>query len=138
MISGGWTNAVKLAFLTGVHKPEDVYKLALYTADANINSFTERYTTEKEVTAKGYTAGGRVVDGYRAELQGTTGILSWENNVIWPQASIKARGGLIYNASKDNAALVVLDFGKDVVSTNGKFMVPMPPFGPSEALFRLA
>lgn len=137
MISGGWTNAVKLGFLTGVHKPEDVYKLALYNKSASLNALTDVFTATGEVSGKGYTSGGRTIEGYRAELHGTTALLSWDNNVVWPQASIQAHGGLIYNASKDNAAMLVVDFGEDVKSTNGKFLVPMPKFDISTALFRL-
>lgn len=138
MITGGWTNAVKLAFLQGVHRPEDVYKLALYDHAANLNALTEYYTTDHEVSAKGYTAGGRTLEGYRCELQMGTAMLSWENNVVWPQATIRSPGGLVYNASKDNAALCVIEFGEEVRSTNGKFVVPMPKFSTSEAMFRLA
>jgi hypothetical protein len=138
MITGGWTNCVKLAFLNGVHQPTDVYKLALYDGAAHLNALTERYATEHEISAKGYTAGGRTLEGRRAELQMGTGMLSWENDVIWPQATIRSPGGLIYNASKDNAALCVLEFGEEVRSTNGRFKVPMPRFSTSESIFRLA
>lgn len=137
MIQGGWVNAVKRDFLRGVHQPEDVYKLALYTSSADLSAWTEFYTTKGEVQAKGYTAGGRALEGYMAELEGSVGVMGWEKNVVWPQATIQARGGLIYNASKEDRALLVVDFMEEVRSTNGKFLVPMPKVSSSTAPFRI-
>lgn len=136
-IQGGWVNAVKRDFLRGVHQPEDVYKMALYHSASNLGQWTEFYETQGEVEGKGYTAGGRALEGYKCELSGSVGIMGWEKNVVWPQATIQARGGLIYNASKDNRALMVVDFMEEVRSTNGKFLVPLPKVTTTTAPFRL-
>lgn len=137
MIQGGWTNCVKRDFLRGIHQPEDVYKLALYGEAADLSAWTEFYTTQGEVSGKGYSAGGRALEGYMCDLEGSVGVLGWEKNVIWPQATIQARGGLIYNASKENRALLVVDFMEEVRSTNGKFLVPMPNVTSATAPFRI-
>jgi len=39
----------------------DVFKVALYTEDANLNSTTTAYTSTGEIVVAGYTAGGLVL-----------------------------------------------------------------------------
>ena len=56
-------NAFKQQLLEGDHNfsnsSGDVFKLALYTSDATLNSATTAYTTTNEVSASGqYSAGG--------------------------------------------------------------------------------
>lgn len=133
----GLCATAKRDFLAGVHRPEDVYKVALYTSSAVLNPMTEFYTTQGEVSGKGYDRGGQRLKGYRVDLDGTTGILGWTDSVIWRNATIRARAALIYNASKQNRSLVVIDFSEDVVSTNGNWRLPMPPMTAADAVIKL-
>lgn len=137
MIQGGWTAQAKLDFLMGVHQPNDVYKIALYTGNANLGPLTKTYTTSGEVKGKGYQAGGKILEGYRADMEGLSAFLSWEKNPTWPVSTIEAVGALIYNASKDNAAMMVISFNEPYKSTNGKFLLPLPECNCTHAIFRM-
>jgi len=44
---------------------------------------------------------------------------------------------LIYNASKANRAIAVLDFGADIASTNGDFTITLPAATAADALLRI-
>lgn len=125
-ITQGLCFTAKRDFLMGIHRPEDVYKVALYDARATLNPMVEFYTTEGEVTGRGYERGGMRLKGYRCDVSGASGILGWTETLIWRTSTIRARGALIYNASKQNRAIVVVDFGEDVISTNGNWRLPVP------------
>jgi hypothetical protein len=121
--------------LAGLHSSLDEYKLALYTADAELGPTTEFYSPTAEVSAPGYDAGGQTLSGMDVQAEGNAAWLDWED-VVWPYCSIRARGALIYNASKDNRAVAVLDFGADKISGDGPFTVRLPESGPDSALIR--
>lgn len=110
----------------------DVYKIALYTNTATLNQNTAAYTTEGEVVAAGYTAGGNVLTPTVGGPDGTA-FISFANTV-WSGA-FTARGALIY---KDGgAAVCVLDFGADRASTT-TFQVQFPPASVSSAIIRIS
>lgn len=136
-VHGGLVFQAKVDFLRGVHQPSDVYKVALYTADAALTPLVDKYTPTGEVVGQGYAKGGAVLRGYRCELAGATAVLGW-SDVVWPNATIKARAALIYNASKGNRAIVIVDFGQDYASTNGPWELPMPPLDAASALVRIS
>jgi hypothetical protein len=102
-----------------------MYKIALYTALANLNNTTTAYTTSNEVSGGGYTAGGIVLTNIppASDTSNNTAFISF-NNVTWSGASFTCRGALIYNGST-NAAVCVLDFGSDKVAS-GSFTVTFP------------
>lgn len=134
MIASGLCSSAKLGFLTGVHQPGDVYRVALYTQAANIGPFTEEYTPDGEVRGSGYQAGGLVLTGYQAGLDGIVACVTWSNPAIWKNAEISAHGMMVYNASRGNQALCVVAFDKPVTSTNGNFKVDFPPLSSTKAL----
>ena len=68
---------------------------------------------------------------------GTTAIVDFAD-VTWPASTITARGALVYNASKANRSIAVLDFGSDKISTDGDFTVSMPAAAAATALLRFA
>jgi hypothetical protein len=108
------------------HRAADVYKIALYTSAATLGKATAVYTATGEATGSGYTAGGQALAGFSATLDGDTAVLDWTTDPSWANATITARGALIYNSSKGNKAVAVLDFGADVTSTNAAFTVALP------------
>jgi hypothetical protein len=57
------------------------------------------------------------------------------NNAVF-NAALTARGALIYNASKGNAAVLVLDFVSDKTMSN--FTVEFPPATATSAILRIA
>ena len=109
-------------------------KLALYTADANLDASTTVYTSANEITGTGYSAGGNVVTGAAISSSGYTAWVTF-NNVLWVPAAFTTRCALLYNASKANRSIAVLDFGSDKTCTN-TFTVTMPGNTATTALLR--
>lgn len=127
-ITQAFTNAAKLAFMTGSHTPGHTYKIALFTNAATLDATTATYSTTNETTGTGYTAGGNVLAGYTAALSSGTAYIDWTTDPSWPGASFTARGALIYNTS-GSQAIAVIDFGADYTATNGTFTVTLPAAG---------
>lgn len=123
--------AAALAYLA-----EGTLKMALYTAEANLNAATLVYTTANEVVGTGYTAGGEVLTGVTVQQSGTTAYLDF-NDVTWDPAAFTARGALIYNTNLGNLAVAVLDFGADKTATTS-FTVQVPANTATSALIRFA
>lgn len=112
----------------------DVFKIALYTNNASLNAQTTAYTTDGEVVAAGYTAGGEVAVATQGTLNGVA-YVSFAD-VSWSGA-ITARGALIYKVGGGNPAVCVLDFGADRVSST-TFNVAFPPATSDSALIRIS
>ena len=128
------TTSFKKELYQAIHDlSTDTIKLALYTANANLNADTTVYSTTNEVVASGYTAGGNTLTGVAISSSGYTAYVNWDNT-SWT-AALTARCGLLYNASKDNKAVAVIDFGSDKTSTT-TFLVTMPTNTSTTALIR--
>lgn len=115
----------------------DVIKIALYTSTANLDASTTAYTTSNEVVGTGYTAGGNTLSGAAISSSGTTAFVDF-SDTSWSTATITARGALIYNSSKSNKAIAVLDFGSDRSSSGGTFTIQFPAATASDAILRIA
>jgi hypothetical protein len=117
----------------------DTIKMALYISAATLDASTTVYSTSNEVSSSGtnYTAGGNTLTGATVSLSGTTAFVDFADT-SWTTATFTARGALIYNSSKSNKAIAVLDFGSDKTSTNGTFTVQMPANTSTDALIRIA
>jgi hypothetical protein len=129
------TTSFKAELYQGVHNLlTDTLYMALYTGFANINSSTLAYSTTNEVAGQtGYTAGGIQVTGATVNTYGYTAYVNF-NNVIWNNSNITARCALLYNVSKANRSICVLDFGSDKSQTN--FTITMPANTYTTALIR--
>lgn len=132
-------SSFKSEVLGGIHDLDtDVIMIALYISSATLSAATTVYTATNEVaTAGGYTAGGIQLTSPVISLDGTTGICDFAD-ATWPAATITARGALIYNSSKSNKAIAVLDFGSDKISTAGAFTVVMPAAAAATAIIRIS
>ena len=109
----------KTEILGGTHDLDtDVLKIALYTSSATLDATTTAYSSTNEVSGTGYTAGGETVSGATITSSGTTAFVDF-SDVTWSSSTITARGALIYNSSKSNKAVAVLNFGSDKSSSNG-------------------
>lgn len=127
------TTSFKAELYQAVHNlTSDTLKMALYTANADLNADTTVYSSTHEVTGTGYVAGGVVMTGVTIKTSGYTVYVNFNNTVF--NASVTARCALIYNASKGNKSIAVLDFGSDKTSTN--FTVTMPQNTATTALIR--
>ena len=128
-ITQALASTFKQQVLEGLHdfaaSGGDTFKIALYTAAANLDSSTTVYTSSGESSGAGYTAGGAILTNAGTGLTGTTAFLDF-NDYTWTSATISAAGALIYNSSQGNKAVAILSFGATYSSTNGNFTVTMP------------
>jgi hypothetical protein len=116
----------------------DTFKIALYTASANLGADTTVYDVSlagQVPNGLGYAAGGIPLTGVTVNTSGTTAYVSFAN-AVWNPATFTCRGALIYNASKSSKAVAVLDFGADKTATTS-FTVTMPANTSTSALIRL-
>ena len=127
------TTSFKTELYQGIHDllNDDLY-IALYNGNADLNEATTQYTTANEVSGGGYVGGGVLMTGITINSSGFTAYVDF-NDVVF-NASVTARCALIYNASKANRSVAVLDFGSDKTSTN--FTITMPANTASSALIR--
>jgi len=138
-IAQGATNTFKVGLLDGNYDlAAGNFKIALYTGEASLGPETTVYTTNGEVVASGYTAGGEALTISQAPTIGNqsgnaVAYLSF-SNVTWTSA-LTARGALIYD-SGTNASVCVLDFGADKTSTT-TFTVQFPAVTNTAAIIRL-
>lgn len=139
MIVQGQCTIFKKNLLSGLENfatgTTQVYKIALYNANAELNDTTLMYTTLNEVTGEGYTAGGEVLTPIVPASSGSTAYVSFDN-VSWFAANFICRGALIYN-SLTNAAVAVLDFGSDKTASN-TFTITFPTTTATTAVIRLS
>ena len=151
-ITQAMCTSFKAEILLGVHdfraSGGDTFKLALYTSSATLDATTTAYTATNEVSGAGYTAGGGTLTNLGgAVTSGTTAFTDF-NDLTFSNATITARGALIYNTtpsaqSNSNTALTdpavaVLDFGSDKTSTAGDFTIIFPVAAASTAIIRIA
>jgi hypothetical protein len=140
-IQQGLTNSFKQEMLqAGQNLLTDTLYMALYTAFADIGPLTTVYIPTNEVVGTGYAAGGVAVTGATLGTQ-TTGpeagtVYVDFNNVSWPGANFVARGALIYNVTRSNKTVAVLDFGSDKTFTSANNTVTMPANTATTALIR--
>ena len=115
-----------------------VYKIALYTANANLNNTTAAYTTVGEVVGTGYTAGGKTLVVSTVPTGDTTNNIAYLSfdPVVWTGAVFTARGALIYN-STTNASVIVLNFGSDKTAAN-TFTITFPTVGSTTSVFTIS
>jgi len=111
-----------------------VYRIALYTAVANLGADTLLYTTDGEITGTGYTAGGELLYPTVPVSSDGTAYLSFAN-VTWTPANFTCRGALIYNGTT-GAAVAVLNFGSDKTATT-TFTVTFPTSTATSAIIRI-
>ena len=127
------TTSFKKELYEAVHNlPTDVLKIALYTASADLNEATTVYASANEVSGGGYTPGGVVMTGVTVSSASDTAYVDFADVVFG--AAVTARCALIYNSSKANKSIAVLDFGSDKTSAN--FTVVMPANTATSALIR--
>mgnify|MGYP003340151649 FL=1 len=139
-ITQALASSFKQQLLEGIHdfsaSTGDVFKIALYTSSATLDSSTTVYTSSGESSGTGYTAGGETLTNVGVSLSGTTAYLDFDD-VTWAASSISAAGALIYNSTEANKAVAILSFGGTYTSTNGNFTVTFPAATSSTAIIIL-
>jgi hypothetical protein len=141
------TTSFKVELLQAVHNfgptSANTFKVALYTAAADINATTTVYSTTNEVVGTGYTAGGNtlVISTSPTAANNTasvpTAYISF-NNTSWTSATFTARAALIYNVTQGNKSVAVLDFGSDKTVNNDTFQIIFPTPDANSAIVRIS
>jgi hypothetical protein len=136
MIVQTQTTSFKAELYEGIHDLiDDTIKIALFNANADLSASTTAYSTNQEVTGTGYTAGGNTLTGATVRSSGTTAYVSFDNTT-WSSASFTCRGALIYNSSKANRSIAVLNFGSDKIVANGTLTIEFPSNDVTSAIIR--
>jgi hypothetical protein len=137
-ITQTWTTSFKRQLLLGEHDLDtDVLKIALYTSAAILGPDTTVYTTVGETSGTGYTAGGITLTNVTVSSGNGIAYVDFDNP-SWAGASFTARGALIYNSSKSNKSMFVLDFGTNQTANNENFVLDLPANNPTFALIKLS
>lgn len=137
MFTAGLVTTFKEQLMLGQHDLlVDTIKIALYDSSAILGPDTTVYTTFGEVSSPGYTAGGQTLLVPLVGAGNGVGYASFDDP-IWYGTTFSVRGALIYNASKSNKAIGVLNFGLDQVTLVQDFKIQFPAFHPETALIRI-
>jgi hypothetical protein len=111
--------------------------IALLSKDAHCCPDDAVFTGQGEVRATGYGAGGKRLTGFSCGLEDGIAWIAF-NNAEWMNATIKASGAVIYQKTKDNRIVTVLEFDEEKSSSQGLFRVKFPPPGAKDAIFWLS
>lgn len=133
-MSHTYTTSFVSELTNGIHDLDtDTLKLALFSSSATPGIATTAYGTSNEVTGTGYSAGGAAMvlsSGYPIIADNGTGRLFKFDDVEWTSSTLTARWGLIYNSSKSDKSVMVLDFGQNRSSLSSTFAVRFPATQP--------
>ena len=148
-ITQAMCTSFKTELLTGTHNfatNGNAFKLALYaegsggksSTTATLGATTTAFTTTGEVANSGsYTSGGGTLTKVAPTSSGTTAFTDF-SDLSFTTATITAMGALIYNSTKSNKAVCVLDFTSNKTSTSGTFTIQFPTADASNAIIRIA
>jgi hypothetical protein len=142
------TTSFKVELLQAVHNfgptSPNTFKVALYTAAANLDTSTTVYNSTNEVpNGNGYTTGGNTLTISVSPTSGNnslavpTAFVSFVNS-SWANATFTARAALIYNSTQGNKAVAVLDFGSDKTVNNDTFQIIFPTPDANSAIVRIS
>ena len=113
----------------------DVLYIALYSNLADLGPQTLVYSSTAEVTSPGYAPGGQECQNVTVTTYESTVYISF-NNVTWSNVAFTCRGALIYNKTKGNKSIAVLNFGSDKTCTSS-FTITLPANTANSALIRV-
>lgn len=106
----------------------DTFKVSLHAASAALSTATTAYGTTGEVAdGNGYTTAGAtatVTSGYPQIVASQAAVRF--DDVVWTLTAAKTfRYALLYNSSKANRSVMLLDAGRDA-SYDGTFTIKFP------------
>jgi hypothetical protein len=140
-ITSAIATSFKQELLVGTHNftnsSGNSFKLALYTSSATLGAGTTAYVTTGQATGTNYTAGGAALTNVTPTTSSTTAFCDFAD-LTFSNATVTARGCLIYNDTQSDKAVCAIDFGGDKTSTAGDFTVVFPTADASNAIIRLA
>jgi hypothetical protein len=109
----------------GLHAITDDYRMALFVDGARLSAATTAYSGDNEAVGEGYEAGGIAIPNMRVDGNGPEFYIDFDP-VIYERLTVAVDGCLIYNASKENRAVAVFNFGETLTARNGKIEVESP------------
>ena len=134
------TTSFKVELAQGLHNftagTGNVFKLALYTANADLGASTTAYTKAGESSGTNYTAGGIVLTNITPSFQGTTAYWSFET-ATFTNVSLTTNGALIYNTN-GNRSVCVLNFGVNITKSAQNLVITFPADDATNAIMRIA
>ncbi len=137
------TTSFKVELAQGLHNftmgTGDVFKLALYTANADLGASTTTYTSSGEVSSSGtnYSAGGITLTNITPTFQGTTSYWTFDD-ATFTNVTLTTNGALIYNSTNGNRSVCVLNFGTNISKTASNLVITFPPANATNAVLRIA
>ena len=135
------TTSFKVELAQGLHNfttgTGDVFKLALYTPNADLGASTTAYTTAGEVSGTNYSAGGITLTNITPSFQGTTAYWSFED-ATFTNVTLTTNGALIYNTTNGNRSVCVLNFGLNITKTAANLVITFPVDDATNAIMRIA
>ena len=142
MIAQTLTTSFKVQILTATHdftaSTGDTFKMALYLSTASLGADTTVYTVTGEISGTGYTAGGIALTAVTPISTGTTAFTPFSNATFTGLVNSSIAGALIYNSSKSNKSVAVLDFGgMKTSSVATPLVITFPAASSTTAIIRL-
>ena len=137
MIEQGVVDSFKFEVFFAIHDFDmDTFKVALYAPGANVNRGTTEYISAGEVSGTGYTAGGVDLTGVDVALSGGVAYVTF-HDPEWPAATFSAQAALVYNSTKGNRAVAVIDMKTVQAPNNQTFRLRLPDATPDTAIVRI-
>jgi len=134
------TTSFKVELAQGLHNftasTGDVFKIALYTANADLGASTTAYTTVGEASGTNYTAGGITLTNITPTFSGTVAYWSFDD-ATFSNVTLTTNGALIYNSTHGNRSVCVLNFGQSITKTASNLVVYFPPVSSTDAILRI-
>ena len=111
--------------LTGnLDAENDTIKVALMTSSYVVDKDTNIFSDTHEISATGYTAGGKVLANSVVTQDDANDLAKWDaDDVVWDPSTITARYAVMYNTTRADSIIGVYDFLSDMTSSNGPFAV---------------
>jgi len=135
------TTSFKVELAQGLHNftagTGDVFKLALYTANADLGASTTAYTAAGESSGTNYTAGGIVLTNITPTFQGTTAYWTFDT-ATFTNVTLTTNGALIYNSTNGDRSVAVLNFGVNITKSAQNLVITFPAADATNAVLRIA
>lgn len=135
------TTSFKVELAQGLHNftasTGDVFKMALYTANADLGASTTAYTAAGESSGTNYTAGGIVLTNITPTFQGTTAYWTFDT-ATFTNVTLTTNGALIYNSTNGNRSVAVLNFGVNITKSGQNLVITFPAADATNAVLRIA
>lgn len=135
------TTSFKVELAQGLHNfttgTGDVFKLALYTANADLGASTTAYTAAGEASGTNYAPGGITLTNITPSFQGTTAYWSFQD-ATFTNVTLTTNGGLIYNSTQGDRSVCVLNFGVNITKSAQNLVITFPADDATNAIMRIA